>query len=250
MHLLRRQPQQRHHDALPSRLAWVVRMLEIASQEGRYVRPRLAHDEVVDVEEFGDAGKWRVAVVGGVGGGFPAVECYLRGEEPGDDGARFVFAEEAVGVVEGGAGSVGGEGGGPDEHVGRGDVIQQVWNAASARGSNGDIQHSFRTGVGFFKREIADVGADALFQNVDVQKVTFSYKPRQSAETCLHAACLMARDESLLLLRSRAVAVASCECRQVDAVAVEKIQQFVFRVYAHQCRYQRPSRCPRDNPRQ
>ena len=123
---------------------------------------------MVDVEEFGDAGEWGVAVVGGVGGGFPAVECDLRGQEPGDYGARFVFAEEAVGVVEAGVGGVGGEGGGPDEHVRRGDVVQKVRHAASARSSDGNVQHSFRTGVGFFKCKIADIGTDALFEHVDV----------------------------------------------------------------------------------
>ena len=60
----------------------------------------------------------------------------------------------------------------------------------------------------------------------------------------------MARDQSLLLLRYGTVAIVSCECRQVDAIAVEKIQQLIFRVYAYECRYQRSSRRPRDDSRQ
>ena len=98
-------------------------MLDVVSEEGGDVRPRLADDEVVHVEEFGDAGERGVALVGGVAGGFPVVEGDLWGDEPRDDGARFVLAEEAVRVVEAGGGGVGGEGGGPDEHVGCGDVV-------------------------------------------------------------------------------------------------------------------------------
>ena len=228
-------------------------MLEVVAEEGGDVGPRLADDEVVDVEELGDAGEGAVAVVGAVAGRLPVVERHLRGNEPGDDGARLVLAEEAavLRVVEvATAGRVGGEGGGPDEHVGRREVVEEVGDPAAARGGDGDVQHPFRPGVGFFKGEVAHVGADALFQDVDVQKVSFSYKPSQSAETGLDFACLMAGDESLLLLRVGPVLATSCECRQVDAVAVEEIQQFVFRMYAHQCRYQRPSRCPRDDPRQ
>ena len=225
VHFERREAEQRHHDATSSRLPGVVRMLAVIPQEGRDVGSGLADDEVVDVEEFGDAGEGGVALVGGVGGGFPAAECYhLRGDEPGHYGARFVLAEEAVRVVEAGAGGVGSKRGGPDEHVGRCDVVQEVGDAATARGGDGDVEHSFRTGVGFFKGEIADVGSDALFEDVDVQEVTFSDKSRQSAETGLYPACLMGGNESLLLLRGRAVAVTSGESRQIDAVAVEEIQ--------------------------
>ncbi len=238
-----------HHEALSARVAGVVGVLEVVAEEGRDVGAGLADDEVVDVEELGDAGERGVAVVGGVGGGLPAVEGDVRGDEPGDDGARFVFAEEAVRVVGLRAGGVGGEGGGPDEDVGRGDVVEEVGDAAAVGGRDGDVEDAFRAGVGFFEGEVADVGADALVEDVVVEKVAFSDESCQPAETGLHSACLMGRDESLLLLRGRAVAVTSCECRQVDAIAVEEIQQFVFRVYAHQRRYQRPSRRPRDDPR-
>ena len=177
-------------------------MLQVASQERCDVWPCLADDEVVDVEKFSDAGERGVALVGSVGGQFPAVECNLRGDEPGNYGTRLVFAEEAVGVVEVGAGSVGGEGGGPDKHVGRCDVVQEGGHAAATGRSHSDIQHSFCTSVGFLKSEVADVGTNAFLEDVNVQKVAFSYESCEPTETCLHSARLMARDESLLLFCS------------------------------------------------
>ena len=94
-------------------------MLEVASKEGSDIWSCLANDEVIDVEELGDAGERRISLVGGVRGGFPIVERDLvlwgRQSEPGNYGAGFVFAKKGVGAIVGCRGDVGGEGRGPDE---------------------------------------------------------------------------------------------------------------------------------------
>ena len=52
-------------------------MLVVGAEEGGDVGAGLADDEVVDVEEFGDAGEGGVSVVvGGVGGCYRGVEGY------------------------------------------------------------------------------------------------------------------------------------------------------------------------------
>lgn len=85
---------------------------QVGAQEGRDVGPRLRHDEVVHVEELGDARERRVPVrVAGLAPG-PEGDALRRG--PGHDGAGFVFALECYGRVEGCGGGVGGEGRGPD----------------------------------------------------------------------------------------------------------------------------------------
>ena len=90
-----------------------VGMVQVGAQEGGNVGTGLGDDEVVDVEELGDAGKGRVAL--GVGGLAPGAEGDFLGGGPRDDGPGFVFAFEDDGGVEGCVGGVGGEGGGPDE---------------------------------------------------------------------------------------------------------------------------------------
>lgn len=62
----------------------------------------MADDEVVYVEELGDALEGRVAVC--VGGMCPVVEVGGVGGGPGDDGAVDVFGEDLdfAGAVEGG----------------------------------------------------------------------------------------------------------------------------------------------------
>jgi len=76
--------------------------------------------------------------------------CLLRGR-PGYYGACFVFALEEHRSVEGGGGGVGGESGGPDEDVGRGEVVEEVGDAAVAGGGDGDVEDAFGAGVGFFE---------------------------------------------------------------------------------------------------
>ena len=103
--------------------------------------------------------------------------------------------------MEAGPRGVGGERRGPDEHVGRGDVVEEVGDAAAARGRNGDVEDALGAGVGFFEGEVADVGPDAGFEHVDVEEVAFADEAGQAPERSLHFACLVARDESLLFLR-------------------------------------------------
>jgi len=74
-------------------------MLQVGAQEGRDVGPGLGHDEVVYVEELGNAGKRRVTVR--VAGLAPGSERDTLRRGPGDDGARFVFASERCRRVEG-----------------------------------------------------------------------------------------------------------------------------------------------------
>lgn len=100
-------------------------MVEVAPQERREVGAGLGDDEVVDVEELGDAVEGRLAVVVAAGRGVrvvvvgvgPRAEGRFLGGGPGDDVAVFVLAEEHDGVGGGGGGGVGGDGGGPDELV-------------------------------------------------------------------------------------------------------------------------------------
>lgn len=93
---------------------------------------------------------------------------------PGRYATGFVFAEDGHGLVEGVRGGVGGERGGPNEHVGGGEVVEQVGHAAPAGGGDGDVEDAFGAGVGFFEGEVADVGAHAFFEDVDVQEVAFA----------------------------------------------------------------------------
>lgn len=87
-------------------------VLQVGAQEGRDVGPRLRHDEVVHVEELGDAREWRVAVR--VAGLAPGAERDALRRGPGHDGVVFVFALQRYGRVERRRGGVGGEGRGPD----------------------------------------------------------------------------------------------------------------------------------------
>lgn len=74
-----------------------VRVLEFCAQEWSDVWTGLGDDEVVDVEEFCDAGERGFAV--GVAGVTPGAEGDFLGGGPGDDGAGFVFAFEDDGGV-------------------------------------------------------------------------------------------------------------------------------------------------------
>lgn len=70
----------------------VGRAVHVRLQERDEVRPRLAHDEVVDVEQLGNAPQRRVSVVVRCVG--PVVEVGRVGGRPGDDVTVDVFAEE------------------------------------------------------------------------------------------------------------------------------------------------------------
>lgn len=85
------QAQQGDGEALASGLAGFG-MLEFGAEERGNVGPGLGDDEVVDVEELGDAGEGGIAV--GVACVAPGAEGDLVGVCPGDDGAGFVFAFE------------------------------------------------------------------------------------------------------------------------------------------------------------
>lgn len=90
------QAQQGDGEALASGLAG-VRVLEFGAEERSDVWTGLGDDEVVDVEELGDAGEGGIAV--GVAGVAPGAEGDFLGVCPGDDGAGFVFAFEDDGGV-------------------------------------------------------------------------------------------------------------------------------------------------------
>lgn len=66
--------------------------VHVRLEEGDEVGPGLADDEVVDVEELGDAAERGVTVV--VGCVCPVVEIGRVGGRPGDDVAVDVFAEK------------------------------------------------------------------------------------------------------------------------------------------------------------
>ena len=105
--------QQAHHEhgeAAGIRLPR-VRVVQVGAQERGDVRSGLGDDEMVDVEELGDAGEGRVAL--GVVGLAPGVEGDFLRRRPWDDGTSFVFAFEDDGGIERCVGGVGGEGRGP-----------------------------------------------------------------------------------------------------------------------------------------
>lgn len=116
LHLEHHQPQNRHAEA-PLPVLARVGVVQVGAQERREVGPRLRDDEVVDVEELGDAVERALAVVGGlrVLRVRPGAEGGFLRRRPGDDAAVFVFAEEDDGVGGGRGRGVGGDGGGPDE---------------------------------------------------------------------------------------------------------------------------------------
>lgn len=76
-----------------------VGTLKIRAEKGCDIGTSLGDNKVVDVEELGDAGEWRVAVC--VAGLAPGAEGGFLGGGPGDDGACFVFAFERYWGVEG-----------------------------------------------------------------------------------------------------------------------------------------------------
>ena len=65
-------------------------MVQIAPEKWGDIGPCLTDDEMIDIEEFCDAGERGVTV--GVGGLAPGMECRVCGGGPGDDGAGFVLA--------------------------------------------------------------------------------------------------------------------------------------------------------------
>lgn len=99
------QAQQGDREALASCVAG-IRVLEFGAEERGEVGTGLGDDEVVDVEELGDAGEWGITV--GVAGVAPGAESDFLGVGPGDDGAGFVFAFEDDGGVHCCRGGVGG----------------------------------------------------------------------------------------------------------------------------------------------
>lgn len=91
MDLPRDKAEERDRQALGSGLTGVW-MLEFGAEEGSDVGARLRDDEVIDVEEFGDAGEWRLSV--GVAGVFPGAKSDVLSGGPGDDCTGFIFAFE------------------------------------------------------------------------------------------------------------------------------------------------------------
>lgn len=77
------------------------------------------------------------------------------------------------GIEAGGVG-VGGDSGGPDEDVGGGEVVEEIGDAATAGGCDGDVEDALCAGVGFFEGEFTDVGADAFFEDIDVEEMAFA----------------------------------------------------------------------------
>lgn len=59
-------------------------------------------------------------------------------------------------------------------HVRGGEVVEQVWDTTSTGCCDCDIQDSFRTCIGFFKGEVADVSPNALFKYIYVEEVAFA----------------------------------------------------------------------------
>lgn len=178
VHLLCGEAEQRERDPRPSGLAGGARVLEVGSEEWREVGAGLGYDEMVHVEQFGDARQRGVSLVEVVSGGdvvlgLESQRLSVRGR-PGHYLAGLVFAEDGHGLVESVRGGVGGERRGPDEDVGGGEVVQKVGHAAPAGGGDGNVENALCAGVGFFEGEVADIGADAFFEDVDVEEVTFA----------------------------------------------------------------------------
>jgi hypothetical protein len=100
---------------VPATVLAGVRVVQVGAEEGCQVRAGLGDDEVVYVEELGDAMEGGVAVgIGGRGWVGPGAEGGFFGAGPAGDGAVFVFAEEGDGTVKGGVGGIRCEGRGPD----------------------------------------------------------------------------------------------------------------------------------------
>lgn len=88
-------------------------MLQVGAQEGSNVGPSLRDDEVVHVEELGDAGERGVTIR--VVGLTPGAKGDFLAGSPWDDCAGFIFTFEDHGRVERCGGSIGGESRGPDK---------------------------------------------------------------------------------------------------------------------------------------
>jgi len=219
-------------DARSAGLARVGGVLEFGAEEGGDVGAGLADDEVVHVEEFGDAAEGGVALVGGVGCCLPGLEGEAGvfggggGVEPGDYAAGFVFAEEGVrGGGAGGGGCVGGDGGGPDEDVGRCEVVEEIGDAAAAGGGDGDVEDTFRARVGFFEGEFPYIGTDAFFEDVHVEEVALSNESPESAQDGLSLSCLLlGQHQCVCLFSTHGFMVVIGESRQVNPVPIQEIQ--------------------------
>lgn len=93
------------------------RMLQVRAQERNKVWPSLGYKEMINVEEFGNAGERGLAIR--IAGLPPGTEGDFLTRGPGNDGAGLILALQNHGGIKRGGGCIGGEGRRPDElHVG------------------------------------------------------------------------------------------------------------------------------------
>jgi len=106
-----------------------------------------------------------------------------------------------------------------------------------AGGGDGDVEDAFGAGVGFFEGQVADVGADAGFEDGDVEEVAFADETRDPAGEGLEEAILVFWEQWLLVWRFHPSAASSEGC-QVNAIPVEEVEKLILGMDAHESRYQ------------
>lgn len=75
---------------------------------------------------------------------------------------------------------------GGTHHIGGCEVVQQVRNTTSTGCCDCNIQNSLGTCIGFFKGEVADVGADAFLEDIYIEEVALAEVAASSAKESLH----------------------------------------------------------------
>ena len=180
--------------------------VHVALQKGDQVGARLADDEVVDIEELGDAQQGGLAVrVGHLG---PVARVDRVGRLPGDDVALRVLAQDprlAV-VVEGWGGGVGGDCCRPYQlkseetsmlvsaikkritflpedtrgvtyHIRSRQVVEEGRNPALPGCGHRNVEHPLAPLVRLLKRQLTHVAAYAVLEHLDVQEIPIPSEP-------------------------------------------------------------------------
>lgn len=144
----------------------VDEVAEGRANEGGDVRVDLRHDEEVGVEEFREPLGRQVL-------GDAAVVPALAGQVRVHDACRRVLLQQLHGGEEARVRAARGDGG-PDEHVRRGDVVEDerlgLLAALAGDGGDGDVEDAPRPVVRLGEGDVAAVGAHAVHENLHVHE--------------------------------------------------------------------------------
>ena len=140
-------------------------------------------------------------------------------------------------ICGGGLVSVGWEGrngGGGTYNVWRCHVVEEGRDALLPGRHHGDVEDPLAPVERLVKGQVAHVGPDALFQDLDVQEIAFLPEPLHSPAQRAQPRPHRLADPPVVAGRVGALAG---ERREVDAVARQDPQEILFRVDADQCRH-------------